>query len=290
MASNSQIDAGKGRHHCVGKLRTGCTVRDWRRRQVVRQATQPRTVAITPAGRFGRSSQLDATLDNGIEPGTLLAPRGDEIMSLADLRRDYARAGLDEADVDADPIRQFALWFEEARAVTGHEPNAMTVATVDADGTPAARILLLKGFDERGFVFYTNYESAKGRELAANPRVALLFYWPELERQVRISGVVQRVSRDDSARYFHSRPRGSQIGSAVSRQSEVIPNREVLIEAVAQLEAAYDGAEIPLPDFWGGYRAVPTWLEFWQGRPSRLHDRLRYLRDDGGWRIVRLSP
>ena len=212
-------------------------------------------------------------------------------MSLADLRRDYTIGGLTESDVDPDPLRQFALWFEQARTVTGHEPNAMTVATTDADGTPAARILLLKGFDERGFVFYTNYESAKGRDLDANPRAALLFYWPELERQVRISGDVERVSREDAERYFHSRPRGSQVGASVSRQSAVIPSRQFLEECVARFEREHDGAEIPIPDWWGGYCVRPTWIEIWQGRPNRLHDRLRYLRrDDGGWHIVRLSP
>lgn len=211
-------------------------------------------------------------------------------MSVADLRRDYTLGGLSEADVDPDPLRQFALWFEQARTVTGHEPNAMTVATVDADGMPAARMVLLKGFDERGFVFYTNYESAKGQDLAGNGQVALLFYWPELERQVRISGDAERVDYEESERYFHSRPRGSQIGSAVSKQSEVIPNREVLAEAVAEFEARYADGEIPLPDYWGGYLVRPRWIEFWQGRPSRLHDRLRYLRDGGEWRMVRLSP
>jgi pyridoxamine 5'-phosphate oxidase len=167
----------------------------------------------------------------------------------------------------------------------------MTVATASADGVPAARILLLKGFDERGFVFYTNYESDKGRELDANPRAALLFYWPELERQVRISGNVERVTREDSERYFHSRPRGSQIGAAVSRQSAIIPDRQTVEDAAAHLEQRLDGAEVPLPDAWGGYLVRPAWIEFWQGRPNRLHDRLRYLRDPaGGWRIVRLSP
>jgi len=212
-------------------------------------------------------------------------------MSIADLRKDYTAGGLAEEDVDPDPLRQFAVWFEQARTVTGHEPNAMTVATSDADGVPAARMLLLKGFDERGFVFYTNFESAKGRELEQNPRAALLFYWPELERQVRISGDVERVSREESERYFHSRPRGSQVGASVSRQSSVVPNREALVDAVARFERDHEGADIPLPDYCGGYRLRPPWIEFWQGRPSRLHDPLRYLRaDDASWQSVRLSP
>jgi pyridoxamine 5'-phosphate oxidase len=212
-------------------------------------------------------------------------------MSIADLRKDYTAGGLDEADVDPDPIRQFSLWFEQARLVTGHEPNAMTVATANADGVPAARILLMKGFDDRGFVFYSNYDSAKGRDLAENPVVALLFYWPELERQVRISGKVEQVSREDSERYFHSRPRGSQIGAVASHQSTIIPNRQFLADAVTDLEVRYEGQDVPLPENWGGYLVRPDWIEFWQGRPSRLHDRLRYIRDENGaWTIVRLSP
>jgi pyridoxamine 5'-phosphate oxidase len=225
----------------------------------------------------------------GIGAATALA--GVDRMSLAHLRRDYTLDGLDEADVDPDPFRQFALWFEQARTATGHEPNAMTVATVGVDGVPAARMLLLKGFDERGFVFYTNYESAKARELAANPRAALLFFWPELERQIRISGDVEKATPEESERYFHSRPRGSQISAAVSRQSEVIPNRAFLAEAAARFETEHQDQEIPMPDFWGGYRVRPAWIEFWQGRPNRLHDRIRYIRrDDATWEIARLSP
>lgn len=212
-------------------------------------------------------------------------------MSIADLRKDYTAGGLDEADVDSDPIKQFSLWFEQARLVTGHEPNAMTVATANAEGVPSARIVLLKGYDDRGFMFYTNYDSEKGNDLAANPATALLFYWPELERQVRISGVAERLPREDSERYFRSRPRGSQIGAAASDQSAVIANRQVLIDAVSELETRYEGQDVPMPEQWGGYLVRPTWIEFWQGRSSRLHDRLRYLRgDQGEWRIVRLSP
>ncbi len=212
-------------------------------------------------------------------------------MSVADLRTDYALAGLDEADLDPDPIRQFARWFEEARSAEVPEPNAMTLATATADGAPSARIVLLKGFDDRGFVFYSNYESQKGRELAENPRAALAFYWPTLERQIRIAGAVERVSRDESRRYFDSRPFGSRLGASLSRQSAPIPDRSALEAEFARLAAAHPDGTIPLPDFWGGYRVAPASLEFWQGRPSRLHDRLRYRHtEDGTWVIERLSP
>jgi pyridoxamine 5'-phosphate oxidase len=212
-------------------------------------------------------------------------------MSLADLRKDYALAGLVESDLAADPIAQFRVWFEEARTAAGHEPNAMTVATASPDGVPSARMVLLKGLDERGFVFYSNYESHKGHDLEANPHVELLFYWPEVERQVRISGVAEPVSREETAEYFYSRPRGSQIGSLASPQSQVIANREALESRYAELERSLEGSDVPVPERWGGYRVRPDTVEFWQGRRSRLHDRLRYRRDSaGGWTVERLAP
>ena len=212
-------------------------------------------------------------------------------MSVENMRTEYTRAGLAEADIDPDPLRQLTAWLAEAAAAGVIEPNAMTLATASADGAPSARMVLLKGIDEDGLVFYTNYRSRKGAELAANPRAALVLYWAPLERQVRVEGRVVRTSREESRAYFDSRPRGSRLGALASDQSAVIPDRAVLEERLAALEAAHPGDRVPLPDHWGGYRVLPEVVELWQGRPNRLHDRLRYRLDGrGGWRVERLAP
>jgi pyridoxamine 5'-phosphate oxidase len=213
-----------------------------------------------------------------------------ELPDIAAIRTDYARAGLSEADLDPSPIVQLEKWLAEAIAAGHPEPTAMTLATVSADNEPSARIVLLKGLDH-GLVFYTNYDSEKGRDIAANPRACANLFWVMLERQVRITGNIMQTSRAETDAYFQSRPRGSRIGAWASEQSHVLADRAVLEAKVRELEAKYpEGTDIPAPPFWGGYRLVPDRVEFWQGRPSRLHDRLRYTRIGDGWEIARLAP
>lgn len=212
-------------------------------------------------------------------------------MTLADLRKDYSLAGLTEKELARDPFRQFEKWFQEAEAAKLPEPNAMILATATRDGRPSARTILLKGLDGRGFVFYSNYESRKGRELDGNPRATLIFPWVALERQVIVEGVVTKVAREESEAYFHSRPRASQLGAWVSQQSSIISGRAVLDDSLKALEKKYAGQEVPLPPQWGGWRLAPEMVEFWQGRRSRLHDRLRFRREkDGAWSVERLAP
>lgn len=211
--------------------------------------------------------------------------------SIAGLRQEYSSETLLEQDVAKNPIDQFQKWWQQVINSQVVEPNAMTLATASADGMPSARIVLLKGFDNSGFVFYTNYKSYKAMQLEENPKACLIFFWKELERQVRITGIVKRVSEKESEQYFHSRPVGSQVGAIASPQSQVIPDREWLDQEYKKLVAKYKDGNVPKPDHWGGYRVHPVIIEFWQGRPSRLHDRIQYTLQEGGeWKIERLAP
>ena len=211
--------------------------------------------------------------------------------TIAALREDYRAKTLEITDIHANPIQQFREWFQEALDSQIKEANAMTIATVDAQGKPAARIVLLKGFDENGFIFYTNYESRKGQELATNPNIAVVFLWKDLERQIRIEGIAEKVAPLVSLNYFQSRPKGSQIGAWASPQSQVISDRNILEQNVIDLKEKYkDVDNLPIPSHWGGYQIKPTMIEFWQGRSSRLHDRICYTLEDNEWKIERLAP
>lgn len=215
------------------------------------------------------------------------------ISSLQNIRNEYTKAGLNERDVHADPVEQFTIWFNEALSSKVIEPNAMTLATVDAQNRPSVRVVLLKNVDERGFTFYTNYDSHKGKDIAYNKHVSILFFWPELERQVRIEGVASKLSFEESELYFHSRPFASQIGAISSPQSEIIESRDVLDKKNKELEKKYEDASVPMPNYWGGYLIVPKLIEFWQGGAGRLHDRLVFTKEEdekNNWKISRLAP
>jgi len=209
---------------------------------------------------------------------------------LARVRKEYSRHSLEELDVDLNPFVQFHQWFEEAMKAELPEPNGMVLATASPEGKPSARVVLLKEFDERGFVFYTNYEGRKSVELTANPQAAVLFFWGELERQVRIEGAVEKTSKRESEEYFKTRPLESRLGAWASKQSSVVPSRSYLEQKMSDLKSRYENREIPLPPFWGGFRLQPQVFEFWQGRENRLHDRVRYMLQGGVWQIERLSP
>jgi pyridoxamine 5'-phosphate oxidase len=225
--------------------------------------------------------------ETGINSGTM-----EPAVDVGQLRKEYTLFGLYRKDLFLDPYEQFRLWFEESVRTAGdREPNAMTLATASRTGVPSARVVLLKNFDARGLMFFTNYESRKAQQLAENPRAALTFHWPWLERQIQVEGIVHKVGREESKAYFDKRPIGSRWGAIVSKQSSVIESRETLEERLSSLKAEYQGQDPPLPEFWGGYLVVPQRFEFWQGRENRLHDRFLYTqRADDSWQIQRLAP
>lgn len=216
----------------------------------------------------------------------------DKELHIEDIRTDYRLAALSEDQIDKDPIRQFEQWFEQALRSKVIEVNAMTLATVDTDGSPSARIVLLKDIENDAFVFYTNYNSQKAKEIAANPKVSLVFFWPDLQRQVRIKGTIEKVASANSETYFHSRPAGSQLGAWASPQSDVIPNRDFLEQKLKEVSEKYKDQIVPKPPHWGGYKVIPFTMEFWQGRTNRLHDRILYSKDviSGNWITSRLAP
>jgi pyridoxamine 5'-phosphate oxidase len=211
-------------------------------------------------------------------------------MSIADIRKEYMRESLSEGDVELDPFLQFTRWWKEAVGSDITEVNAMTLATCSKEGMPSARTVLLKDYDKSGFVFFSNYESRKAKDIDENPQASLLFFWKELERQVRIEGRIEKVDATESDSYFHSRPEGSRIGAWASPQSRVVSSRDVIEENVRRYQAAFEQAPIPRPPHWGGYRVIPVHIEFWQGRPSRLHDRILYSIEADSWKISRLAP
>jgi pyridoxamine 5'-phosphate oxidase len=209
----------------------------------------------------------------------------------AEIRKEYTQKALIESGIDADPIRQFNIWWQDAMEAKIIEVNAMTLATASADGIPSARTVLMKGFSEKGFVFFTNYNSFKGQQLSENPKACLVFFWKELERQVRITGIVEKTGREESNAYFQSRPKASQVGAVASPQSQVIESRQWLDEKYKQAFEQFENTTVERPDHWGGYIVRPVIIEFWQGRPGRLHDRIQYtVLDDGRWKIERLAP
>ncbi len=213
-----------------------------------------------------------------------------ENTDISKFRRDYLLTELNESNVKKNPFDQFEVWMEEAIKANLVDPSAMILATANKNAVPSVRVVLLKGIDKEGLIFFTNYESRKGKDISENPQASLLFFWKELERQVRISGKVKKISKKDSEKYFHSRPYESQLAAMASKQSSIIPDREHLVEKFEKLKKGFNGKEIPLPEFWGGLKLIPESFEFWQGRENRLHDRISYIKSNNRWKIVRLAP